>query len=608
MGRRISLEKAKNKKLIIALISAFFVTIFISINLDVNTPGHFIEANHIFYIILVGLYIGLFYKTMEIKDKRACICSGILALLFSSFEVIGYSVHQYGDLSGVLGSPIILLKAFFKWIGYVATFYALVYFLFTQVLSKWKTRQKREYRFFKNNTVSFVLTTMILLLAYLPYFLTQFPGSYSIDSISEMSSALYSMDNLINHHPVFHIWIISICLNIGRALGGLTAGIAIYSIFQMLFTAITFSFMLYYMAKKGVSVWIRVLTLIFVAFYPPFAFYSITMWKDVPFALALVWFIIALFEMTCYQQNFFKSWKWQVLLIISSLLVILFRNNGIYVILFTIPFLIFFAKGNRKKVSILSVGLIAFYLLLKGPIFNVLHIQDGPPREALSVPLQQIARTVKYKEEELTQRQKEVIYRYLPVDNIGEKYYPLISDSVKDQFNNELFQENKGDFFKVWFELLLKYPRIYIESFLAGSSGYWYPEEINWIIPDWIEYENAPLEFQQSKKPIITLQTLEILQTRVNKRDIPIISMFFSIGFAVWTVLFLVIYAIYRKKYQLLLIFIPILALWLTTMASPVWCEYRYIYGLFTTLPFLFIMTLWKGKQEKSQEEEENEN
>ena len=36
----------------------------------------------------------------------------------------------------------------------------------------------------------------------------------------------------------------------------------------------------------------------------------------------------------------------------------------------------------------------------------------------------------------------------------------------------------------------------------------------------------------------------------------------------------------------------PIFALWLTTLASPVWCEYRYIYSIFTTLPITTILTI----------------
>ena len=56
---------------------------------------------------------------------------------------------------------------------------------------------------------------------------------------------------------------------------------------------------------------------------------------------------------------------------------------------------------------------------------------------------------------------------------------------------------------------------------------------------------------------------------------------------------------------------IPIIILWLTNLASPVWCEYRYIYGMFTTMPiFLFAVTsLLNSEKDKSLKNgEKNEN
>lgn len=46
-------------------------------------------------------------------------------------------------------------------------------------------------------------------------------------------------------------------------------------------------------------------------------------------------------------------------------------------------------------------------------------------------------------------------------------------------------------------------------------------------------------------------------------------------------------YAIYRKNYDYILIYIPLIILWLTTLASPVFAEYRYVYAIFTCLPIL---------------------
>ena len=51
----------------------------------------------------------------------------------------------------------------------------------------------------------------------------------------------------------------------------------------------------------------------------------------------------------------------------------------------------------------------------------------------------------------------------------------------------------------------------------------------------------------------------------------------------------MLVYVIYQKKYKLILAYMPVLFLWVTTIASPVWCEYRYIFSMFTCAPILII-------------------
>jgi hypothetical protein len=63
--------------------------------------------------------------------------------------------------------------------------------------------------------------------------------------------------------------------------------------------------------------------------------------------------------------------------------------------------------------------------------------------------------------------------------------------------------------------------------------------------------------------------------------------MFFSLGFTFWIVLLFFIYTIYKKNYNLTITYMPILFLWLTNLASPVFCEFRYMYSMFTCLPIL---------------------
>lgn len=582
------------KKNIIILLMAIFTSIAININLDtsVSLIDSF-KVNETFLIIIFILYYLFFKQVLDIKDKRTKIVSIVIAIVLATFEIVGYSISRYYSLDGIIGSKTCLLKNSLKFIAYFITFYSILLILYTNILKKIKINDNlklKEKKYFMDNFKSFIICTIIIFIAYIPYFLANYPGIFTTDSASEMSSALNNMGNLVNHHPILHIYIISICLKIGKAIGSDNIGIAIYSILQMIATAMTFSYTIRYMTKKNVNIYTRIISLIFFALYPPFAAYSVTMWKDVPFALAMLLFTIQIIEIVT-NKEYINNIKNIVKFIIIMLLVILFRNNGIYVILITLPILLICLKDNRKKLSIITVLIIIFYILYKGPIFKALNITDGPVREALSVPIQQIARTVKYKGEELTDREKEMIYKYIPMENIGEKYYPLISDNVKDNFNNEEFKKNKKDFIILWLKLLNKYPKEYVEAFLDNSFGYWYPEAINWVIPTWYDYPEIE-SLNYKKHAIINSKCIENIESSVNARNVPFISLMWDIGFTFDVILISIGYVIVNKKRALILIYIPILALWLTTVASPVWCEYRYLYSMFTTILPLTIIPI----------------
>ena len=100
--------------------------------------------------------------------------------------------------------------------------------------------------------------------------------------------------------------------------------------------------------------------------------------------------------------------------------------------------------------------------------------------------------------------------------------------------------------------------------------------------------------------PLIEGKLVEKIDAQIENRSIPILAMAFSIGFTFWLIMVSLFYMIYQKKYAYLLVYLPVLLLWLTTLASPVFCEFRYVYGLFTSVPFLFSMMFQKNTVEKA--------
>ena len=512
----------QNIKNIAILIVAIIGAACFNLNLDtsVSIRDAFTSVDS---ILLMSFFLILFIalkQIVELKDKRARIVSVIVAVIFAGLEVVGYSISNYNSLAGVIGSKEILLKAVLKFIGYAIVFYTIIIYVYTKVLPRIKLKEDSKIRkYFTDNKRSLFVIALILFIAYLPHFLYNFPGMYTVDSVSEMEYGLSNATSFKNHHPVFHIFIIYGCISLGKLLGGAYIGIAIYSILQMIFVSFSFSYVLKYMAKKNVNIVFRILTLIFFIIYPSFGPYSITMWKDVPFGIILVLFTIQVIEMVT-NKEYFKKKRNIVSFIIISIFTILFRNNGLYVVLITLATLLIFLRGNTKKVALMLLVVILFNILWKGPIFKLLNVTDGPIREMMSIPVQQIARTVKYRRSELTEEEKTKIQKYIDMDleEMSENYYPLISDNIKDHFNNEEFNNNKLDFISLWVSLFFKYPVEYIEAFLDNSFGYWYPQANNGILPTWYKYEESEEMIGYDRKPAVNLEFLDGYYADINGR------------------------------------------------------------------------------------------
>jgi hypothetical protein len=356
-----------------------------------------------------------------------------------------------------------------------------------------------------------------------------------------------------------------------------------------------FAAIIQYMSKKQVSLIVKVLTLLFYMFYPINALFSVTMWKDILFAGIVPIFIMLNAELILNTENFFNKKRNIVFYILVSILTFFTRNNGIYIVVLAMPFIAIVLRKYWKKVIPMFIVTIVIYEILNTAIFAILNVKKGSVAEMLSIPLQQIARVEKYHREELDEETIERINKIFNCENIGDLYNPILSDPVKAELNTEYFKENKGEFISLWLELLTKYFKDYVESFISNSYGYYYPEASYWVANRTMEANNLGLE----QTPVIEGKLVSKVDSLIERRDIPIISMFFSIGTAFWLIVICLGYKILNKEYKYILVYLPIFILWLTIVASPVFCEYRYAYPMFTTLPLYLSMNFRKDRREE---------
>lgn len=505
--------------------------------------------------------------------RRVSIVSAALGLLLAAFMVVGSEIHTFETIERLLDLRE-MPKAVMRLLG-LAILAASLLRLISHGLMYTKP---------SNVTPPFWLLWLIIFSCWLPYFVVYYPGCVSNDSFNEIRTILGQLP-LNNHHPLVHQWTIAPFVLLGQAVGSLELGIGLYSLFQMALISAIFAYAVWELGRRGTSLWLRVALLAWYALHTVNAFYSISMWKDVLFggiALLLVMQLLRLCDRSKEEKMPLRSW---LMLGGTMFLFCLYRNNGYYAFLFGIPFFILFNRRLWKP--LLATGLAVFIAInaYQSLIFDVLGAEKSKSGESLSVPLQQIARTVRYHHRSVTDEETAILEEIFPsVEEVRWAYIPHISDPVKDLFQADVFNADPLRYAKVWLQLGLRHPLVYLDAFLYQGHGYWYPDTPYWTVYVGI-YEN---EFGLTTPATHAAQALHSHHDRLEWSRVT--GWLYRPGSYVWLTLIACGLLLCKKRAKLLTPVLFLLGVWLTTLLSPVYAEYRYVYSIIVAAPFLLGM------------------
>ncbi|MCX4321350.1 MAG: DUF6020 family protein [Lachnospiraceae bacterium] len=451
---------------------------------------------------------------------------------------------------------------------------------------------------------------LFCLLCYLPYFLMYYPTWFNNDAVWQMEQAL-GMAAKSNHHPYFHTLIIKVFLTVGYGLfRDYTAAVALYTFFQMALTAAVFGFYLYLLYQRGTRILWLVLAVFFYALLPINGMYSICMGKDAWFTAAFLLFIWAVHHCGAAQATGGRRWIW---FFATGLLVCLLRSNGIFVFLGTAVLLIlsqlfagrkagaessghredglrrFFSGQERQRMYASVAAVLVSYLLWQGPVLHALQVQPPDTIESLTMPVQHLlcayARGGNLKPEEV-----EMLEAVVPLSQIDEYYNPYLFDMTKNYIrehgDQQVIADNRGAYAKLWLNVGLRNPMLYLEGEIRQTAGYYalhipheqilYSEYFMVENPFGIENERKVFSYDAS---IAMGQFLQWFQTLYNR--------VWSLGMNTWLLLFALACTLYRGRRAIA--FAPcVMLLGSLLLATPVYNEFRYAYGVFVALPVLF--------------------
>lgn len=546
----------------------------------------FSNDSYNFMLSLLFFFLCYFYNKENIRyqkcSKRTKTIVSTFSFILSFILIVGSIVSSYlGYKSVVIFSFHNIIYSIVGIIGFNFLFRIFVCMII-EYINKIKISGKRKF-----TKKMFGKIMFIIFVCWLPYFLRYFPAVMTPDSYYSLH---YINNNILSDYHTFgHTWFVGIFILIGKFLfGKFNYAVAFYIIIQMLINAFVFTFIIKFLYEKNVKkIIIFIVGLIF-CFSPLYAIYSITLWRDVLFGIIFVMLFISLYN---YVDSGYKLSKNNIIIYLISVFVMLFfRNNGIYVFLLFVPIFILFSKYNRKVIAISNVLIIIVYFVIKGPVFDYFGVQTTTSSEAYSIPLQQISRVI-VSGANIEKNDYKYLDKVIDMEHISEEYNPTISDSIKRLVNNKELSKNKLKFFQVWFKLLLKYPRTYVEAYLCQTLGYWYPDVIYWATAGESKSIFKDVDVYSEPKVSDVVKNIDIFTSR----KLPLSNLIWSLGIMFILLLFSIMVLIYKKQYRYILCYVPLICLWLTIMvATPVFAELRYVYGLFTCLPLIVICPLIK--------------
>ena len=424
---------------------------------------------------------------------------------------------------------------------------------------------------------TYAATFAICLIVYLAYLiLCDWPGSLTVDSLNQLAQVMNG--SYSNHHPFWHTMLIRLCLTAGMtATGSLEGGVAYYSIMQAVLASAVFAYAVATLMQARVHPAFVVIALAACAVLPYNIAYSVTMWKDIPFGLSVLLFVVALVRSiddmgTSGIANY-------AMLFLGVLGTALLRNNGTYVAL-AFALLLALRMVRRNLSIVISVsGALALALLLRGPVQATFDVAPTEAYESLSIPLQQMARTAKM--HELSHEETLELEKVFPVEKAVEAYNPWLSNPVKWMTNADYINAHPLEFASLWARLGLKHSLTYLEAWVAQTRGYWHGGYDYWIWAEGIDENGLGLVSSPGVGAMFATGYFQLF-------TLPPLNILLSIGVHTWALLYLFVFSILQRRESLALAsLIPLLVIATLLVATPVAYEFRYAYSTFTTLPFL---------------------
>ena len=401
------------------------------------------------------------HAAFEKHPARALKYGLFLGLVFTFFLGVGSELMFYDQLLPGMGS---LIRRFA--VPCMAT--PLVGALFSHLFALPRRAPGASRR-----QLPYLFYFLVFALSYGATLLAFFPGIINYDFEGEIVQ--YLTGEYLASHPIFHTVLTGVLYRLGTLVfGSATGGAATYSVFQLLCLSAMFAWCCCFLQKR-VPLWATLLLTAAMAILPYNGVLAISTIKDTLFTGLCAMLCLTLWEIAEAPEAFLSRKRNLARLFGICLTMSLLRHNAVFATLPALLVVILLCRNGRKKAVAACAVTLLFCLAAPRCLQYATHAKALLSSELMSVPCQQLMRTAS-RATDLTEEEYDEISAWF--SDAIHRYRPSYADPAKGgNFDLERYNEHPEAYWSMYLKYAKRYPRIYVEAFLANCMGIWYPDD-----------------------------------------------------------------------------------------------------------------------------------
>jgi hypothetical protein len=312
----------------------------------------------------------------------------------------------------------------------------------------------------------FIIYAGPCLLVWSLYFLAFFPGMMSRDSLDQWQEVVTFCFN--DWHPA----IVSFCYWL---LTRIWFSPAIICLAQLITLASAVAYGLTKLQQRGAPQWLLLALTAGISLFPLHGFYVNTLFKDVPFGIAVFVLSVYAVEIVESRGKWLQSNRNVFCLALALACVWLIRHNGLLTSLLTIASLFIFYFPYRKRLAAAALCCFGLVYAVKGPLYSAIHVQGKV--YALEILLTHQIGAMLHDGAQLSSAEKQVLEKVQPLSVWEKEYNPFSSDNLvfNDHFNYTYLAQPgaRAAYVQTWFALAKRYPTSLLRHQLKVSELVW---------------------------------------------------------------------------------------------------------------------------------------